>query len=144
MEIEVVASTSLMDSRDLNTPALTTLVYRVDGVVKKDNCYKFLIFVISDIVLFFGEKWTDEQLYACAKLIYENYYYFRISDWAIFCKRAKSSMFGKVYGKLNPNVIMNWAEDFNYEWMKVSIEISEGGNLGRIANPEVTNRLGLK
>ena len=99
--------------------------------------------MLVNITTFYGEKWNDDQLQDCAELIYPEYYYIRLSDWVIFSKRAKSGKFGKVFGKLNPGTIMNWLEEFAIEWMKVSIEISEGGNLGRISNPEVSKRLGL-
>lgn len=57
-------------------------------------------------------KLGDNQLEDCATLIAQNYYYLKVSELMLFFYRFKLGMYGKMYGSVDPLVIMTAIRDF--------------------------------
>lgn len=57
-------------------------------------------------------KLEDMQLEECATLISQNYYYLKVSELMLFFYRFKLGMYGKMYGSVDPLVIMTAIRDF--------------------------------
>lgn len=57
----------------------------------------------------------QEQLVQTIQLIIEDFYYFNIEDFKLCFNNAKRGRYGKVYDRLDGNVIYEWLETYSKE-----------------------------
>ena len=55
---------------------------------------------------------TDEQTFATAELIVEMFPHLNIADINLIFKWAKAGKFGRIYDRLDGNVILEWFEKY--------------------------------
>lgn len=138
----ISAAMTMAQVRAIESQPISALVDRSGDKPNKGNCYKYLIVLCDSLTTFFGEKWADEQMKDCSRMLYENYYFIRSADWVYFAKKAKSLHFGKVYGKFSPATLMEWVERFAGDWTEESINltISAANESKSIENDSRVNR----
>ena len=66
---------------------------------------------------------NDIQMAQTADLILEEFYYLNIEDFKLCFNMAKSGKFGKVYDRMDGQVIMDWLSMYNK--MRVETKVSE-------------------
>ena len=67
---------------------------------------------------------NDVQMAQTADLILDEFYYLNIEDFKLCFNMAKSGKFGKVYDRIDGQVIMDWLS--TYENMRIETSISDG------------------
>ena len=67
---------------------------------------------------------NDIQMAQTADLILEEYYYLNIEDFKLCFNMAKSGKFGKVYDRIDGQVIMDWLSTY----LNMRIETVVSGN----------------
>lgn len=71
-------------------------------------CIANLILIVSDCIEFFnvGKSMNDKQLIETAKLIMNEFYFLKISDFQLFFSRFKSGYYGQLFDRLDGSVII--------------------------------------
>jgi hypothetical protein len=126
--LDLPSMCTVSDVRKLGLPAVNSLVRKENGMVIKDDCYKFIQAMIILLTDFFGTTWNNSQLIECSKDLYSNYHFWTIADWKLFCRKAKSMEYvgdKGMFGIFTPDKLMFWAVRYNDEWIQCSIAIQE-------------------
>lgn len=65
---------------------------------------------IVNLRMFFnvGKSMTDEQTYMTAELIVDEFYNLNVADINLVFKNAKLGKYGKIYDRLDGNIILEW------------------------------------
>lgn len=75
-------------------------------------------------------RMTEGQTIEVINLIMEKYNYFRVADFKLCFNNAKTGIYGKVYNRLDGQVIFEWLNAYNNDRMDVA------ENLNRIKHQE--------
>ena len=77
----------------------------------------FVGLMIADTVLFFnvGKMMNANQVGATANMIIEEYYYLKPDDFKLCFNRAKKGYYGKVYDRIDGQVIFDWLNAYSSE-----------------------------
>lgn len=103
----------------------------------------FIALTIVDLALFFhvGKIMNEDQAAQTAILVIEEYYYLKPDDFKLCFTRAKKGQYGKVYDRIDGQVIFDWLSTYVAERMctarEQSISESEkfkGGNHKRTSS----------
>jgi len=89
---------------DSDQPCIASLVKDGD----KKEAYSFIILELLQLCAFFGEAWNPQQLQPLAREIFAQGYFFRVSELKHFTAQCRAQKFGKMYGKFNPAMLMEW------------------------------------
>ncbi|MEG2066353.1 MAG: DUF6633 family protein [Tannerellaceae bacterium] len=109
----------------------------------EDHLRSFMVKILNDILDFFsvGKSMGAVQLATTADLIIEEYYFLKPDDFKLCFNRAKKGQYGKVYDRIDGQVIFDWlhtyVSDRMYTAREQSISESEGfkgGNCERTSN----------
>lgn len=90
------------------------------------------------ILEFYGVEWSDEQVRECAELLYDDYYWLTLAELKHFTLMAKTSKFGKVYGKMNPVTFIDWLG----QYADNSIEIRRQAAISKASDERYNERWG--
>lgn len=71
-----------------------------------------------------GKKMTDIQTFEAAMIILQDYKYLTIADINLLFKRAKSGYYGKLYDRLDGQIILDWFRTYDKERMIAAEEES--------------------
>lgn len=76
-----------------------------------------LVYLITDVALFFevGKNMGGEQVRQTADLILEDYSHFKPEDFKLCFNRAKKGHYGKLYDRLDGQIVMGWLMDYDKE-----------------------------
>lgn len=76
---------------------------------------------LNDLLEFAGckEKLRKEQMEELAAMIYEEYSYFKLTEFMLFFQRFKRCEYGKFYGVVDPMVILQALASFNDECRRI-------------------------
>jgi len=77
----------------------------------------FETFLLS-VIEYFGASWSEYQLREAAEMLFGEYHYWTVQELKLFSVRIKTGKFGKMYGKISPAEIMNYAIEFNSELLQ--------------------------
>ena len=118
------------------TPGLS--VYRKHSGETKARA--LVVLFLSDLVKFFnvGKAMNDVQMAQTADLILDEYYYLNIDDIKLCFNMAKSGKFGKVYDRIDGQVIMGWLSEYEAQ----RIEICEHNNEAKHQSIKAGERTG--
>jgi len=74
----------------------------------------FLAKIIIDVVTFFnvGKTMNDIQAAQTADLIIDEYYFFKPDDFKLCFTRAKKGLYGKVYDRIDGQIIFDWLNSY--------------------------------
>ena len=99
-----------------------------------------IVLFLSDLVKFFnvGKAMNDIQMAQTADLILDEYYDLNFDDFKLCFNMAKSGKFGKVYDRLDGQVIMDWLS--TYKSQRVQLYVNE--NLARHESIKAGERTG--
>ena len=113
---------TLTDAINSISPGLS--VYRKHAGETKSRA--LVVLILADLVKFFnvGKAMNDVQMAQTADLIFDEFYYLNIEDFKLCFNMAKSGKFGKVYDRMDGQVIMDWLS--TYENMRIETSISDG------------------
>lgn len=77
----------------------------------------FLSLVIVDVAMFFsvGKMMNDTQAAQTVDLIIEEFYFFKPDDFKLCFNRAKRGVYGKVYDRIDGQVIFEWLNTYRNE-----------------------------
>lgn len=132
-EVEIPAGTHPAVIREMDSRATSSLVKRdSSGKFDKSECYKYIKLALIYIADFFGGKFTDMQLVEMSKVMYAKFYYWRLLDWLNFKQKVCGLDYGKVYGQITPGQIIEFANQYNDDWVtSAEIEYSHTHDLIR-------------
>ena len=91
------------------------------AVVRKEygeqSLQAILVIILNDVIKFFnvGKTVGQEQLVQTIRLIIEDFYYFNIEDFKLCFNNAKRGFYGKVYDRIDGNIIYEWLEKYSEE-----------------------------
>lgn len=71
-----------------------------------------------------GKKMTDMQTFETAMIILQDYKYLTIADINLLFKRAKSGYYGKLYDRLDGQIILDWFRSYDKERAAAAVEDS--------------------
>lgn len=71
-----------------------------------------------------GKKMTDMQTFETAMIILQDYKYLTIADINLLFKRAKSGYYGKLYDRLDGQIILDWFRLYDKERTAAAVEDS--------------------
>jgi hypothetical protein len=108
--------TSVIDARNLNTPKILKL-----GNNEGAKFFKTSIITLAE---YFGVKWSDLQVKEFSNEMYDCFKNWNVADLNLFCKRVKSLYYGKLFGTFAPAHLMEWANEYDNEWIEASETIS--------------------
>lgn len=100
------------------TPAL--------AVFKKEygeqSLQAILVIILTDLIKFFsiGKTMGQDQLVQTIRLIVEDFYYFNVEDFKLCFNNAKRGKYGKVYDRIDGNVIYEWLQKYSEERIQVA------------------------
>lgn len=79
----------------------------------------FMVNVLNDLLDFFsvGKTMGGVQVAQTADLIIEEYYYLKPDDFKLCFTRAKKGQYGKVYDRIDGQVIFDWLNAYNKDRM---------------------------
>ncbi len=119
LEISGISGT-LEQVRKIGGKPLSSFVVKTETGADKSAAHHFVKLCILWLCEFFGTTWNDLQIREAAKQLYENYYFWTGADWKLFINRCASGYYGKVFGSFSPAVMMDYAAQYNSEWMELS------------------------
>lgn len=113
---------TLTDAINSISPGLS--VYRKHAGETKSRA--LVVLILADLVKFFnvGKAMNDIQMAQTADLIFDEFYYLNIEDFKLCFNMAKSGKFGKVYDRIDGQVIMDWLSTY----LNMRIETVVSGN----------------
>ena len=88
------------------------------AVVRKEygeqSLQAILVIILNDVIKFFnvGKTVGQEQLVQTIRLIIEDFYYFNIEDFKLCFNNAKRGFYGKVYDRIDGNIIYEWLQKY--------------------------------
>ena len=76
-----------------------------------------LVIILTDLIKFFnvGKTIGQEQLVQTIRLIIEDFYYFNIEDFKLCFNNAKRGRYGKIYDRIDGNIIYEWLQKYSEE-----------------------------
>lgn len=100
------------------------------GAVKRQYGDKFIngyikIWIINLVeFLNIGKNMKDEQITETAEMIFDDYVYLTLADISLVFKRAKRGYYGKVYDRLDGQIILDWFSQYHDERCRAAQDIS--------------------
>lgn len=76
---------------------------------------KIIEVLLLNLLDFFTAGWNRTQLDDCVEIIATEYYWFSQAEFKIFTLRCKKGHYGPDYGKLSPQRLLIWLEEFSKE-----------------------------
>lgn len=96
------------------------------AVVRKEygeqSLQAILVIILNDVIKFFnvGKTVGQEQLVQTIRLIIEDFYYFNIEDFKLCFNNAKRGFYGKVYDRIDGNIIYEWLQKYSESRVKTA------------------------
>ena len=112
------------------TPELA--VYRKEkGEIR---LFAIMTLLIDDLLDFFSVSRTigERQMAVTIKMIADDFYYFNTEDFKLCFDNAKRGKYGKIYDRIDGNVIYEWLQKYSQE--RIGIAYPEAYYLPEIAN----------
>ena len=92
-------------------PALSTL-RRERG---EATARAVLVLIVNDMLDFFNADMNDRQVATTVDLILEEYPYMQADDITLCFRRAMKGKYGKLYNRIDGQIIMGWLREYNRE-----------------------------
>jgi len=91
---------------------------RISAEVGEKAVKAMLYILISDCLDFFniGKSMSANQIMQTAVLILEDYSVYKIDYFVLCFNRAKKGQYGKVYDRIDGQIIFEWLAQFDYEY----------------------------
>lgn len=96
------------------------------SVVRKEygeqSLQAILVIILTDLIKFFnvGKTVGQDQLVQTIRLIIEDFYYFNIEDFKLCFNNAKRGRYGKVYDRIDGNIIYEWLQKYSEERLQIA------------------------
>lgn len=96
----------------------------------------FLSIAIIDVIEFFnvGKTMGQNQLVQTILLIVEDFYYFNVEDFKLCFSNAKRGKYGKIYDRIDGNVIYEWLTNYSNE--RIGTAYPEGNYCPSVATKD--------
>jgi len=120
-ELQVTAQTSIEQARAMGTPALSA----ISKEAGQDEVLKFIKANFLLLTEYFGVTWSDSQIQIVSEDFYQSFFHWKIADIKKFTQNCRTLQFGKNYGAFSPAMLMQWAIEYNIQWLEVSEKLSE-------------------
>lgn len=108
----VKAETSLIEAVRMGTPNFGMLNAGRGNLDASKSTISVLLLNLLD---YFTAEWNMTQLEDCSEIIATDFYWLTQAEFKIFTLRCKKGHFGTDYGKLSPQRLLLWLEDFSQE-----------------------------
>lgn len=84
--------------------------------------YAFLTIMVSDVIDYFNVSKTmgERQVVDTVKMIAEDFYFLNIEDFKLCFNNAKKGRYGRVYDRIDGNVIFDWMNQYMSERLDVT------------------------
>ena len=74
-----------------------------------------LVLIVNDMLDFFNADMNDRQVATTVDLILEEYPYMQADDVTLCFRRAMKGKYGKLYNRIDGQIIMGWLREYNRE-----------------------------
>lgn len=90
----------------------------------------FMVNMLNDLIDFFnvGKSMGALQVAQTADLVIEEYYYLKPDDFKLCFNRAKKGYYGKLYDRIDGQVILGWLASYDTERGQAAEELSIGSS----------------
>jgi predicted RNA-binding protein Jag len=116
MFLQQLQPNTAIDVLKSQSPSLVKIIndLKEDGVTA---ARALLVILLNDLVGFFniGKTMSDVQIASTADLILEDFKLLKPDDFVLCFKRAKKGYYGKVYDRLDGQVIIEWLSQYECE-----------------------------
>lgn len=112
--VPLIKPKNVIDVFKSQTPSLVKIQEVENGEMK----LKALMFaIVSDLVQFFnvGKTMSTNQIGSTVELLIECYPVYKLDDFVLCFKRAKLGQYGKLYDRIDGNIILDWFEAYIQE-----------------------------
>lgn len=98
----------------------------------------FMVGILADIVEYFsvGKSMGATQVAQTIDLILSRYYYFKPDDFKLCFNRAKQGYYGKVYDRLDGQVIFDWLNQYDATRTEMAMQQSDQEQYSETDNHE--------
>lgn len=113
----------LIEAEDITKSNICSVVQRIDqgetaqiSLYRKhspDDIIAFITLELIGLSEFYNNGLSVEQIKATIDVIVARYYHLTPEDIRLFCLKAKSCEFGKVYGTLTPPTVIEWLDQYD-------------------------------
>jgi hypothetical protein len=110
--LAVKADTSIVDALRLDTSNFGMLNI---GRGNTDASQATISVLILNLLDFFTAERNVTQLEDCVEIIATDYYWLLQAEFKIFTLRCKKGQYGPDYGRLSPQRLLMWLEEFSQE-----------------------------
>lgn len=96
--------------------------------------YALMTIMINDLLDFFstGKTMGERQMVTTIRMIVDDFYYFNIEDFKLCFDNAKRGKYGKIYDRVDGNIIFEWLKKYSEE--RVQTAYPEGSYRPNIAD----------
>lgn len=107
---------SLAAALDAGTPQIGALV-RQYGVIPIEGYVRGCIVALRDFINIPGShgSMTDEQTIATAEMVVSDFPNISLADIALIFRRARKGDYGKIYGRMDGQIILGWFSEYEVE-----------------------------
>ena len=127
----ITVNTSHLECIIQDKNELTILIAKHDKIIDKNECFKLIELFVIEIFEWFGKEISISLIKSLSKTIYENYYWFKISEFKLFVEKIKAGQWKQIHG-LSPAVLMERLNDFALDSMNLreSLAVNSKQNTG--------------
>lgn len=96
--------------------------------------YALMTIMINDLLDFFstGKTMGERQMVTTIRMIVEDFYYFNIEDFKLCFDNAKRGKYGKIYDRIDGNIIYEWLQKYSEE--RTDVAYPEGNYRVNVAD----------
>lgn len=100
----------------------------------EQSLHAILVIILNDVIKFFstGKTMGQEQLVSTIRLIVEDFYYFNVEDFKLCFNNAKKGKYGKIYDRIDGNIIYEWLQKYSEE--RIGVAYPESGYRPEVAD----------
>ena len=104
---------TLEDAVNSVTPCLATFKKETSEM----SLLAILTIMFNDLIDFFsvGKTMGQSQLVSTIQLVIEDFYYLNIEDFKLCFNNAKRGVYGKIYDRVDGNIIYGWIDQYAQE-----------------------------
>ncbi len=108
----MTASMAQLDIVKLNAPSISMLNA---GTGSREAGITAFEFTILELLEYFHIEWSEYQIREVSEVLFGEYYYWSIAELKHFIMKVKAGNYGKIYGKLAPGNVVQYAGEYNSE-----------------------------
>lgn len=109
---------TIADALNGNSKQLSSLKHEIDEETALDVLKIFITSLVNSLNI--GKNMSDFQIDETCILIMEDFWHLKVADLQLFVKEAKKGKFGKLYDRIDCQIIIEWLTVYDEERMSIA------------------------